>query len=100
MNRANIAKSRRFFLPAEIAKCRRVNRKTSEINSSSEESEADDDNGLDTPVEVEEDDDSHGGEKKSDSDEDSEKDHREAEGKVSDEKLTKKYGKGMRDFDL
>lgn len=61
LNRANIAKFQHFFPSGEIAKCGRVNRKTREINSSSEESEADDDNGLEEPVEVEEDDNSHGG---------------------------------------
>lgn len=100
LNRANITKFQHFFPSGEIAKYRRVNRKTREINSSSEESEADDDNDLEEPVEVEEDDYSHGGEMKSDSDEESEKDHREAEGKESDEKLKKKYGKGMKVFCL
>ena len=89
------------FLPlGEIAKCRCVNRKTREINSSSEESEEDGDNGLEEAVEVEEDDDSHGGERKSDSNEDSEKDLGEEDAKDFDEKPKKKYGKGMKVLDL
>lgn len=93
-----MAKSEYFFPLGEIAKCRRVNRKTREINSSSEESEADEDNGLEEPVEVEQDDDSYGGERKSDSDEDSEKYHREEDGK--EKKSKKKYGRGMKVLDL
>ncbi|XP_068734542.1 uncharacterized protein [Montipora capricornis] len=79
----------------EIGKCRRVNRKTCEINSSSEESKEVGDNGLEEPVEVDEDDDSHDRERKSDSGEDSEKDHREADGKDFDEKPKKNYGKEL-----
>ena len=60
-----------IFPLGEIAKCRRVNGKTSEKNSPSEESEEDGDDGLEEPVKVEKDDDSHGGERKSDSYEDS-----------------------------
>lgn len=93
-----MAKSEYFFPLGEIAKCRRVNRKTCEINSSSEESEADEDNSLEEPVEVEQDDDFYGGERKSDSDEDSEKYHREEDGK--EKKSKKKYGKGMKVLDL
>ena len=89
-----------IFPLGEIAKCRRVNSKTREINSSSEESEEDGGDGLEEPVEVEEDDDSHGGERKSDSDEDSENDHREEDGKDLNEKPKKKYGKGMKVLEL
>ena len=89
-----------FFPLGEIAKCGRVNRKTCEINSSSEESEEVGDNGLEEPVEVDEDDDSHDRERKSDSNEDSKKDHRGEDGKDFDEKPKKNYGKGMKVLDL
>ena len=95
----NMAKSEHIFPLGKIAKCRHVNRKTREINSSSEESKEDRDNGLEEPVEVEEDDDSHSGERKSDSNEHSEKNHRE-DGKDFDEKPKKKYSKGMKVLDI
>ena len=98
-NRACLGHIWTFLLLGEIEKCRSVTRKTRETDSSSEESEGGQENGVEEPVEVEEEEHSYCEEGKSNSDEDSERDHQE-DGKDLDGKSKKKYRKGMTVFDF
>ena len=76
-NRACLGHIWTFHLLGEIEKYRSLIRKTRDTDSSSEESEGGEDNGVEEPLEVEEEEHSYGEEGKSDSDEDSERDHQE-----------------------